>query len=114
MIIQFYNLFYAGFDEAHEEGMRVEHAGAVFWVELRADIPVLVGYLYYLHEVSGGVKTYTFHAGCLVFIPIGIVEFIAMAVALADKKFPVPYSWESLATFVCCAPAFPSITGGLP
>ena len=66
--------------------MRMEHRGRIFGVKLGADVPALLGYLDNLDEVGGGVDAYTLHASPFVLFLIGIVELIAVAVALADEQ----------------------------
>ena len=53
-------------------------------MELRTDVPALLGYLDNLDEVGSGVDAHTLHASGLVFFLVFIVELIAMAMALMN------------------------------
>ena len=54
-------------------------------MELSAYIPAFLGYLDNLHQVDGGVDTHAFHTFRFVFVRIGVVELIAVTVALLDE-----------------------------
>ena len=55
-------------------------------MDLRTDVPALLGYLDNLYEAGSGVDAHTLHASGLVFFLVFIVELLAMAMALTDCK----------------------------
>ena len=54
-------------------------------MELRADIPFLFWDFDNLHKVGGRVDTHALHAIRLIFVFIGIVELVAVPMALPDE-----------------------------
>ena len=67
--------------------MRVQYCRGIFWMELRANVPLQRWNLDYLNEVRIGIDAHTPHASLLVFLLILVVELIAMAVTFADNQF---------------------------
>ena len=61
----------------------------VFGVELHADKPGVVIDLHDLHQVVLGVYAGGHHAGFLILLQVGIVEFITMAVTFGYVICPV-------------------------
>ena len=71
--------------------MRVQDGRGVLRMELCTDVPALLRNLDNLDEVGGGVDTHTLHAGLLIFLSVGIVELVAVAMTLADNSLtPCP------------------------
>ena len=64
----------------------MQYRRGVFRMELRTDIPTLIGDLNNLHKVRGRVDTHTLHALRLIFRLIGIVELIAMAMTFLYQR----------------------------
>ena len=72
----------ASLNEAHEQGVRMQHRRAVFSVELGTYVPLLLRNLYYLYQICGGIDTHALHTVLLVFLLVLVVELITMTVAL--------------------------------
>jgi hypothetical protein len=53
-------------------------------MELRADVPAFLWDFDNLHKVGGRVDTHALHTVRLIFVFIGVVEFIAMPVPLMN------------------------------
>ena len=67
----------------------MQHGRRILWVELCADIPALIWNFDYLHKVGGWVDAHALHALLFVLLLIGIVELIAMAMALPYEELRV-------------------------
>ena len=72
--------------------MRLENSARVLRMELRADVPAQIWYLYNLHETALRVGADTLHAVFLVFVFIAVVELVTMAVTLADLLLTINLS----------------------
>ena len=64
----------------------MQYVRGILGVELRADVPALVRYLYYLDEVCGGVDTHALHTRLFVFVKVGVIELIAVAVSFLNQR----------------------------
>ena len=64
----------------------MQHRGRILGMELRADIPALLGNLHDLHQVGGRIDTHALHTLGLVLLLILIVELIAVTVALRNQS----------------------------
>ena len=95
--------------------MRMQHGGAILWMELGSDIPAFIRNLYDFHEVGCWVDAHAFHARLLIFRFVGIVELIAMAMTFLGKKTLSLLSndGESLAIARKLCAFLPSLTGGV-
>ena len=82
-------IFYCGFYEIEEQGVRFQHSALILWVELCAYIPSMIGYLHYLNEVAVGVHSHTLHAIILIFFYEGIIELIAVTVTFFYLFLPI-------------------------
>ena len=68
--------------------MRLQHRGGVFRMELRADVPALLGDFHDFHKVGRRVDAHALHARRLVFCLKGVVKFITMPVTFLNQKPP--------------------------
>ena len=70
----------------HEQRVGMEHRRTVFGVKLRADIPAMRRHLDNLHKVGIGVCANALHTILLEVGTVGVVELIAVAVALFNYE----------------------------
>ena len=91
-------VFYGSSHEVAEEGAGREHGAGIFGVVLRAHEPAERRHFHHFHQVGGGIHAHACHACGFELVAVVVVEFKAVAVALADVGATVGACHEAAGT----------------